>query len=253
MIVVDVLKEIIRKHPLICSLIMIVLTGSVLLVLGMTVINGVNAASEGANEVASKMGERAGEGAGLIEGVSGAAESAAQGIEDGKAAGLSAEDTKTILRGKMTETGKLEVLTAGVQLENFHTIGEEDKRKYAALYLYKAKAIFSVDLARVQIIWDPEEKSIVINLPQPEIEVYFDETEEEKVAEYQKNYFNGSANDGFDAYLNSMSETAQDASKKLAENETLMNQARNAAILQVSLLANSICGNEYVIDVRFMQ
>jgi len=100
---------------------------------------------------------------------------------------------------------------------------------------------------------DQEEKNIEIKLPQPEIEVYFDETEEKKVAEYQKNFFNGSANDGFDAYLNSMRETTKDASKKMAENENLMNQARNAAILQVSLLANSICGNEYVVEVEFMQ
>jgi len=249
----EVIKKIIKDHPLICSLLIVVVMGSVLVILGITVIKSVNVVSEGANIVATEAGKIAGEGAGLIEGISGAVESAAQGKEDGKAVGLNAEDTKTTLRGKMTETGKLEVLMAGVQLENFHTIGEEDKKKYAALYLYKAKAIFSVDLTNVQIIWDQEEKNIEIKLPQPEIEVYFDETEEKKVAEYQKNFFNGSANDGFDAYLNSMRETTKDASKKMAENENLMNQARNAAILQVSLLANSICGNEYVVEVEFMQ
>jgi len=253
MVVADILKAIIKKNPVICSLLMVVVVGSVLFVLSMTIIKSVNIVSEGADDVGSAIGTVAGESAGLIEGASGALDSAAQGIKDGKTAGLSAEDTKTLLRGKMAETGKLEVLMAGVQLENFHTIGEEEKKKYAALYLYKAKAVFSVDLSDVQIIWDQEEHSIVLNLPQLEIEVYFDETEEQKVAEYQKKFFEGSANDGFDAYLNSMSEIAKDAPKKLAENENLMNQARSAAIMQVGLLANSICGNEYVIEVKFIQ
>lgn len=201
-----------------------------------------------AKELGTEIGTGIGKKVGTVQGYTEAISiDIPKGEVDGKEDGLSAEDTVVVIKGKMQDVGKLDVLVAGVSLNNFHRLGNN----YAALYLMKADAVFSIDLSKVQVDQNREGSQIYVTVPQPEIEVYYDEAETEKVAEWQKNYFSGDANDGFTAYLNSMKEIEENASEELAQNDNLMNMARTSAEKQISRLISNICGAEKKININF--
>lgn len=176
-------------------------------------------------------------------------EGESKGKEEGKVEGLSAKETETWMNGqlKLKETGKLDVLVAGVELSNFRGYGD----KYAALYLMKADAVFSVDLGQAEISKDDENSRIWITLPQPEVKVSFDHSQTEKIAEWQQHKYIGSAKDGQEAYMNSVNEIVASAPEDLKKNEDMMNSARLAAEEQVLILAKSIYGADAAITIGF--
>ena len=90
-------------------------------------------------------------------------ESVPSGYSDGKDQGLSAEDTKSTIAAYTRGIGKLEVLVAGVKLSNFHQVGD----KYAALYLTKGNAVFTVDLSEATITFGQDSTDVVILLSNP--------------------------------------------------------------------------------------
>ena len=141
----------------------------------------------------------------------------------------------------------MDVLVAGISLDNFHRLGND----YAALYLMKADAVFSIDLGRVQVESISEGTQLLVTIPQPEITIYYDEAEMKKATEWQKNYFSKNAEDGFTAYLNSMIEMEENAPVELAKNETLMNIARESAKKQITLLISNISGTKKKITINF--
>ena len=116
--------------------------------------------------------------------------------EKGRENGLSAKDICVDIGNEIREMKKLEILVASVKLSDIHKIGE--KVDYAALYIGKGEVVFSVDFSKAEINGNK------ILLPLPEGELFIDQSTIEKVSEYQKKIFNGSAEDGFDAYINSM-------------------------------------------------
>lgn len=169
-----------------------------------------------------------------------------QGSKDGKEEGLSAKDTKSDIKNSFTEVGNLEVLEAGIKLKDVNTLGDD----YAALFLLKGVAIYKIDLTDAEIN-ETSSESIEVLLPDVLVDIYIDESATEKLAEYQKHSWSGSAQDGFQEYMNTR--TAMDESvKETMENyDVLIKTAEDSAIKQVGILAKSATGNRKEITVKF--
>ena len=178
----------------------------------------------------------------------GVTEGIEKGTEAGKASGLSAEDTQVETIRKIEEIGRLEVLAAGAKLTNIHSIGTD----YSAIYLMKGNAVFTVDLQKADFRFEEEGKTLSITLPEPEMELYIDESATEKLAEYQKHFYTGSAKDGFTAYLNTTKNTVAEVRETMANYDELLTQAKESAVKQVTWLAQSARGEETAVTVRFM-
>lgn len=189
---------------------------------------------------ASSKGESMGQSIGTIVGSTigsfeGLTKGQKEGTEDGKKEGLSAEDTEVEISNEIHKVKNLEVLVSSVKINDMHTIGEDEK--YAALYMIKGEVVFSVDLSRADV--KLQNNRLVITLPLPTGELYIDESQTEKVAEYQKYYFTGSAEDGFDAYLNTMEKLQKKTVKELESYNVLLEAAKESAKKQVTQLATS--------------
>lgn len=166
---------------------------------------------------------------------------------EGKEQGLSAEDTTAEVANKIKEVERLEVLVASVKLNDIHTVGDD----YAALYLLKGDAVFAVDLSKAEIT--EESDGLHILLPQLEMDLIVDQSKIEKVAEYQKLLFNGSSEDGFDAYLNSMEKIVEESKETLVNYDSLKKTAEETAIKQVEQLANSVAVEKRDVIVTFKE
>lgn len=168
---------------------------------------------------------------------------------EGKEEGLSAKDTTAEVVNKIQELNKLEVLVASVKLNDVHSVGKEDNPDYAALYLLKGNAVFTVDLSKAEI--QNGENEISILLPEPEMELIVDQREIKKVAEYQKYYFKGSAEDGFNAYLASMDKINEQSKNEVANYNELIKMARESAKKQVEQLVGTVSVSESNVKVGF--
>lgn len=135
-------------------------------------------AAEIGNNVGTATGKIVGNAIGSFDGVT---EGVPQGIADGEAAGLSAVDTTADIKGTMERIGKLEVLIAGVTLENINQIGEA----YKGLYLIDGDAVFTVDLNDAEISYGSDGSDIYIWIPEPELTLYLDVSNTQKLAEIQ--------------------------------------------------------------------
>ena len=188
-------------------------------------------------------GSQVGKFIGSLEALENYEKAYADAIEDA----LDAEDTTAEVANKIKEVECLEVLVASVKLNDIHTIGEE----YAALYLLKGDAVFSVDLSKAEIT----EKSdgLYIVLPQLDMNLIVDQNKIKKVAEYQKRFFNGSSEAGYDAYLNSMAKIVEESKETLANYDSLKKTAQETAKRQVSQLANSVAVEKRDIIVTFQE
>ena len=94
---------------------------------------------------------------------------------------------------------------------------------------------------------------IQITLPLPHGELYIDQSQVEKVAEYQKHFFSGSAEDGFDAYLNSMVKVYEASAETLDNYAVLIEAAKESAEKQIRQLALSVAVNTHQVSVDFKE
>ena len=194
-------------------------------------------------EVGAAAGKAVGKAIGSFDGVT---EGISAGYQDGKAEGLSAEDTEAEVEKTVKELGNLRVLVMNVNIPNFHKVGE----KYAALYRFCGRAVFSVDLTKAEITRTGD-GVVVITLPEPTAEVNIDESETELLAEYQALIFNGSAEDGIDAFLNTLKEIDDIALDEISNYDTLMDRARKSAKSQVERVTEGVCVNCSGVTVKF--
>lgn len=190
------------------------------------------------------IGEISGKTIGVAIGsVEGATTGIAEGTNAGKTEGLSAKDTiveiANTIENNINGLGTLQVLVANVDLTTFHEVGN----KYAALYLSRANAVFTVDLSKVAVTYKDGLISIV--LPKPSVEVKFDPSQTELLADWQHKYFNGSDSDGFEAFLNTFSATKNFSEEKIR----LINLASESAVKQITEIANAVRGNNNEIIV----
>lgn len=192
-----------------------------------------------AQKIGSRLGEEAGYSAGKFAGSFEAFSDYDKAYEEGKAeGGLSANDITEEVANSIKELEKLEVLAASVKLYDVHSAGREGKNDYKALYLLKGEAVFTVDLSQAEI--KKEGNTLYIQLPLPEAELTINQEEIEKIAEYQRKFFNGSAEEGFDAYLNSMKKIDTATEETIANYDSMMISAKESAKKQVAQLVSNV-------------
>lgn len=198
-----------------------------------------------------EIGTGIGSGAGKLTGMAvgsykGVTEGLEQGVSDGKAAGLDSGDITADITRSVREVGNLQVLAANVEIPDYHEVGNI----YAALYLFRGSAVFSVDLSRASIS-KTAEGEVIILLPEPTASVNINDSETELLAEYQRKFFNGSADDGFQAYLNTLKSIDSIALEKVSNYEVLMDMAKDSAKKQTEMLASGVCVDCARITVLF--
>ena len=182
-----------------------------------------------------------------IGSVRGISEGVEKGSADGENAGLSAEDTTADVKGTMESIGKLEVLAADVTLKNINKIGNA----YKGLYLINGDAVFTVDLNNAEISYSKEGTDVYIWIPSPEMELYLDQNSTQKLAETQKFDLSVNAEDGLNAYLNSMTQTVENVKETMTNYESLMEFAKESAKTQVEQLATTLCGETQSVHIEF--
>ncbi len=163
----------------------------------------------------------------------------------GKEDGLSAVDTRTEIKGRLQEIGKLDVLAANAKIHDFNQVGN----KYAALYELGADVIFSVDLTQADIL--AGDGNIEIRLPKPVVEINIDSTRTRLVAVRQRGLFNGTTEDGITEYINSISQLQDNAKESLDNYEQLQEKAETAARAQVIKFSSLVAEKDTKIEVRF--
>lgn len=201
-----------------------------------------------AKNVGTSVGEMTGGAVGVALGsADGVINGLQEGMEAGAAAGLSAEDTTADMKESLKEVGRLEVLAAGVTLRNLNEIGQE----YTNLSVINGDAIFSVDMTQAEISFSQDGKEVYIVIPEPTMELYIDQSGTEILAEIQKPFFGVTAEDGLNAYLNSMAQTVDKVKETLANYDSLLAQAKDSALEQVRQMAETISGGRYTVHTQY--
>lgn len=201
-----------------------------------------------AQNVGTSVGEMTGGAVGVALGsADGVINGLQEGMEAGAAAGLSAEDTTADMKESLKEVGRLEVLAAGVTLRNLNEIGQE----YTNLSVINGDAIFSVDMTQAEISFSQDGKEVYIVIPEPTMELYIDQSGTEILAEIQKPSFSVTAEDGLNAYLNSMAQTVDKVKETLANYDSLLAQAKDSALGQVRQMAETISGGRYTVHTQY--
>ena len=202
--------------------------------------------------IAPAIGSSVGMAVGSYEGVT-------EGLNDGKIDGLSAEDTTAIFVNKLKETQKLQVLLINLQLTDLYIQPENKKNNpdYAALFAFNGEGVFTVDLAKSEAKKDPESGKIFIHIPQPDFDVYIDDSSIEKVdgAEYKAPWYkgNGSTADGYTGWLNSREQLDKKVKDEMLRDDGPMEQARASALRQVMQLAESLCKDGTTVEICFFE
>lgn len=199
-----------------------------------------------AEEIGRSAGQTAGNAAGkAIGSFEGITTEIPKGLKDGEAEGLSAKDITAEITNQIQEIGKLQVLKAGISMDDEQKVGSE----FEAVYLYLAEAVFSVDLTEAAI--DRTEDMITITLPPPVVELYIDDQKTEEIVLWQKNRFSGSTEKGLKAYVNSRGQIDKEAAEKINNYEMLRDMAEQSAKTQLGILVGAICGEEVTLNIQF--
>ena len=202
--------------------------------------------------VAPKIGENVGEATGNVVGLAiGSADGLFNGLSEGSNAGakvgLSAEDTDVEIKGRLEEIGKLEVMTAGVTLKKMTDIGEA----YKNLSIMKGNAVYTIDSSQVQVNPFEDGSGYHIMIPLPEMELYLDVNSTEELASKQSTSWSVSAEDALQGYLNSVAQMTDRADEAISNYDMLMEMAKETAVGQVKVLANTFSAKNVEIEVTY--
>lgn len=216
---------------ILCSVLLI--GGIVLLCLSLS---GAEEMKENISTAAEGAGNAAGFFAGSVEGVPYYMER----YDEGKEKGLSAEETHvTGLTGAQLGDGKLQVLAATVSLAVDNEVG----KNFAALALLRGNIVFSVDLGKAVI------RDNTVTLPDVEVDFIIDHRQTEIIDEYQKSFFSGSTENGYDEFLNSVKKIESNVETYVENYGELVNEARKAAVEMVKTVAGSVSGKNYSVVI----
>lgn len=176
------------------------------------------------------------------------------GYKAGEAAGLSAEDTTVKISTTMAQTGKLQVLLVDLKLTDLFQEGPSNNPKYAALFMIPGEGVFTVDLTQSEVTPLSAPDGILIEIPSPEFTHYLDDSGIETLATYPKGWrlFDGSTAKGYTGWLNSRDQINQRVQSELLGYDELVEHAKDSALKQVERLAQSVCGSEKHVEVRFL-
>lgn len=194
--------------------------------------------------IGGTLGALAGKANGSYDGIT---EGLEKGYEAGREEGLSANDTKVDIVSEIKEIGKLEVLMVESEIVDFFGVGDD----YKGLFLHKGIATFSVDFSKIDIM--KEDSIITIVLPNPEVEFRIDESESEKIAEWQKYPWSNDTEAGYTAYTNSMEQIKEKSASEMENYEDWERMAKESAKKQVEILVSSVSGEEIEVQIDFKE
>ena len=141
------------------------------------------------------------------------------------------------------EIGELEVMTASVQVNRQILISSNNNVEYSSLYNVPGTAVYTVDLSKLEIdIVDTADggRKVLVGIPALEVSLMVHEDELEKIAEYQKGRFTGSAKEGYEKYLSVTKESVAAVEKEIADSEGLRSRAEDSARTQIDMLIRSL-------------
>ena len=170
-----------------------------------------------------------------------------KGYDAGKKEGLSAKDTEQQIQNTVEGMGKLEVLVANVKIPEYHSVG----KKFAAMYLFRGSAVFTVDLSETKIIVKNSDVQVLV--PKPIAEVKIDNKETERIKSKSALFFNGSTEEGLEAYLNTLKAVDKVSTEQISNFPELNEMAKQAAKLQLNDIIENICGNDKNITFSFIE
>lgn len=195
-------------------------------------------------DIGGTLGALAGTANGSYDGIT---EGLGKGYEAGREEGLSANDTKVDIVSEIKEIGKLEVLRVESEIVDSFGVGDD----YKGLFLHKGIATFSVDFSKINIM--REDSIITIVLPNPEVEFGIDESESEKMVEWQKYFWSNDTEAGYTAYMNSMEQIKEKSATEMENYEDLERLAKESAKKQVEILVSSVSGEEIEVQINFRE
>lgn len=149
-------------------------------------------------------------------------------------------------------TGRLDVMTAEVLITEDLTIGNSNSPDYKSLSRQKGTVVYYVDLSSIEpySALNSSGKTILfIPLPSVEAELYIDESTNEKLAEYQKGSYTGSAEEGFRLYMKSRTDGALSMRERISGYDELYSMAEDSAIRMVKGLVEDALIGEAIVEV----
>ena len=170
-----------------------------------------------------------------------------KGYDAGKKDGLSAKDTEQVMKNTVEEMGKLEVLVANVKIPEYHSVA----KKYEAMYLFRGSAVFTVDLSKAK--FNVDDSKVLVLIPKPTAEVKIDNKETERIKSRSALFFNGSTEEGLEAYLNTLKAVDQVSTDRISNFSELNEMAKEAAKSQLKEIIENISGNEKEITFSFIE
>ncbi len=230
-----------RKKTIIFGLIALLL-GSATFIIFVLKINAI--VGKKGSEMGTAIGTTAGRALGSLTGMT---DGINEGYEFGKNDGLSAKDTTVTVSNALKGMGNLEVLIASVKIGDVHSVGED----YKALYLANGNAVFSININEAEV--EEKENTLYILLPQPEMALRVNQDKIKQIAVYQKGKYTGKAEDGFDAYVNSLVNVLENSKEAISNYDSLVENARKVGQQQVKQLAEAMMLKEKTVVVQFKQ
>ena len=204
-----------------------------------------------ADSVGSNIGRQVGDAVGYAVGTfNGVTNGKKAGAEAGKIEGQSAKDTSAKIVGEIKNLNRLEVMVAGIKINNDHMEGQS---VYKSLSVVKGNAVFSVAFDDVSLELSEDLSTAKVTVPDVSVDLYIDNSSTKIIAEYQKNKFAGTASDGFTDYINSANETSEKAEDVIENYDVLRAAARESAKKTISSLVCSINRKISKVDVEFFK
>lgn len=153
-----------------------------------------------------------------------------------------AAKVKTVI-SSVKDIGELEVMTASVQINRQIFITKASDAQYGALYTIPGTAIYSVNLENLEIdevSSSTERKKLLVGIPALEVKLMVHEDEIEKLDEYQKGKFTGSAKEGYEKYFLITKESVATVEVEISNSDGLMSMAEESAKKQIEALITSL-------------
>ena len=148
--------------------------------------------------------------------------------------------------------GKLEVLSVSLEVNTSILKGETDDADYYYLYSTPVNGVYSIDLSEVEIDFIEGSNRVIIGIPTPEFTPYVNEEKGEKVFEDQKSLFSGSAQSGYQTFLEARSSSFDEMVKSMEDNQEFISMAKESAKNQITILASSMIPREYTINTYYL-
>lgn len=155
--------------------------------------------------------------------------------------------------GSFPKEGRLEVLSASVEINTSILKGEKNDTDYFSIYSTPGTAVYSVDLEEIQIDFLETNNKILIGIPTPDFVLYIAEDDGEKVFEFQKHSYTGNAQSGYESFIESRSISYNNAVKSIKNNRELTDMAKESAKTQVTNLTLSMTPNGYNVTTYFLE